>query len=242
MSTQTKARPGDRPTPGMLRLVPRQADAVSFGMAALVIVAAFGLVFAHTHTMTHLDFGVDKWVSLHHVAALTALAVAINWLFSPVHAIVITVVIVAVIVSVTRNVRLGGTFALVVAVSWLSSNVLKSLVHRHRPDYHALAHPFLPHPTDFSYPSGHTVFATSLALAFIFLSRGKGFQPVVVVLAIVGSLTVAWSRVYLGVHYPSDVIAGLLWATGACILVLTLSNRYLLPRTQRIPDTVETLV
>jgi membrane-associated phospholipid phosphatase len=41
--------------------------------------------------------------------------------------------------------------------------------------------------------------------------------------------------VYLGVHYPTDAIASLVWAIGACPLVLAVWNRFVMPRIRRAP-------
>ncbi len=47
----------------------------------------------------------------------------------------------------------------------------------------------------------------------------RGWRELVIVIAVVIALAVAWSRVYLGVHYPTDVIAGLLLGWGWALLV-----------------------
>jgi membrane-associated phospholipid phosphatase len=47
----------------------------------------------------------------------------------------------------------------------------------------------------------------------------RGWRELVIVIAILVALGVAWSRVYLGVHYPTDVIAGLLLGWSWALLV-----------------------
>jgi membrane-associated phospholipid phosphatase len=61
-----------------------------------------------------------------------------------------------------------------------------------------------PGPTDYSFPSDHTTVAVALAAGLLLVSRGLGI--VAAVLAVVEG----FSRVYLGQHYPHDVLAGLL--------------------------------
>lgn len=76
---------------------------------------------------------------------------------------------------------------------------------------------------DYSFPSNHAVIAGAAAVAIWRFHRGLG------VLAMVNAVVVAASRVYIGVHYPHDVVAGLL--LGA--LVAWLGGRYGLPVLER---------
>ena len=90
-------------------------------------------------------------------------------------------------------------------------NVLKTAVHRARPDpFFGIA------PESYSFPSGHVLFSTCFygALASIVtasLQNGPSRATVWAVTALLVS-AVGWSRLYLGLHYPTDVIGGLLIA------------------------------
>jgi len=110
--------------------------------------------------------------------------------------------------------RWGPLFLTVIAVAladW-SSIVIKALVGRDRPP---LRYPepkaLVPVPHDASFPSGHA--ATSFAAATMLSLAFPRFAPGLLLLA----AAVAFSRVYVGVHYPLDVIGGA--ALGALIAI-----------------------
>ncbi|MBK0378514.1 phosphatase PAP2 family protein [Mucilaginibacter segetis] len=102
-----------------------------------------------------------------------------------------------------------------------SSVLLKNLIHRQRP---FVAHPELFYgkssPTDYSFPSGHTstafATATSLSLAF-----PKWY---VIAPSFAYASAVGYSRMYLGVHYPSDVLAGAAVGIGSAFLSFKLQH------------------
>ena len=86
----------------------------------------------------------------------------------------------------------------------INSLVIKNIVDRTRPfDMHIWLDVLINKPTDFSFPSGHT--ASSFAAAYVISKNyGKKFGIPAYTLA----TAIGLSRVAVGVHYPSDVIAG----------------------------------
>ncbi|UTW06559.1 bifunctional DedA family/phosphatase PAP2 family protein [Pseudomonas benzenivorans] len=115
-----------------------------------------------------------------------------------------------------RPALLAGTALLATA---LANSALKNLFARHRPD--VLLEPL----GSFSFPSGHSSAAFALFLLLgILAGRGQPARLRLAWLLLAGlpALAIALSRVYLGVHWPSDIIAGALLAAGLCGLTLGL--------------------
>jgi undecaprenyl-diphosphatase len=115
--------------------------------------------------------------------------------------------------------------ALTVAGAWLVDAAIKHWVGRPRPE-------IVPHLTEAggaSFPSGHAfnsaVVYIAIALAFATLSARESVRLTIIGTAIAVSLLVAWSRVWLGVHFPSDVIAGWLGGAGWAFLAAALLQR-----------------
>ena len=114
----------------------------------------------------------------------------------------------------------------------LCNLTLKPLVARIRPYDYQLEHfnkviPLLiSAPHDFSFPSGHTIASFEAAVAMLICHKKLGIPAMIL------AVLIAFSRLYLYVHYPTDVIASVILGTGLALLSVFLVNK-LWPRLKR---------
>lgn len=111
----------------------------------------------------------------------------------------------------------GAQFALVAmaayAIELPAFVLLKRLIKRPRPaDALAGLSAFIQPADRFSFPSGHT------AAAFVMATMLSIFYPPIMLLALGLAVLVGLSRVFLGVHYPSDIVAGAVLGSGCALM------------------------
>jgi undecaprenyl-diphosphatase len=121
----------------------------------------------------------------------------------------------------TRLLMLEATAS---GLAGLLINQAIALLWQHpRPFMIGLGHLFIPHAADSSFPSDHLTLLWAVAFSFLIHPR---FRMGGLVLALMG-LPVAWARVYLGVHFPFDIVGAALVASISAGLACRLSEWYL---------------
>jgi membrane-associated phospholipid phosphatase len=203
---------------------------VAFGLAVWAFSGVLDAVLDN-ETLVRIDRVVETWLHAHATPAGLAVFDVLTQLGSSVVDVLIGVV--GLYLLVRRQFPL--------LVNWLGANlggkvveyVIKNTVHRTRPQYAAK---FL-NGVSYSFPSGHTLGATVcyLMLAYLIESRPRATSRQRWIANVVASLiiaVVAFSRLYLGVHYPTDVAggftAGMAWLTacGATRQLVTRGRTY----------------
>ncbi|MDR0404501.1 MAG: phosphatase PAP2 family protein [Oscillospiraceae bacterium] len=105
--------------------------------------------------------------------------------------------------------RKGAEIFVAVGMATLMSEVVfKNIARRLRPCEHATDETMLvSKPTSYSFPSGHTT--SSFAAAYVISRVFSGHGPGIFVFTFLFAFVIGFSRLYLKVHYPSDVLAGI---------------------------------
>jgi membrane-associated phospholipid phosphatase len=152
-----------------------------------------------------LDSTLAAATWLGSVIVLLPLAVALAWRYR-------------------RRAKTGATLLLPLAVggAWLLAHAGKLLVARPRPDLHPA---LITMPADLSFPSAHAMQITAFVLAWLMATRSRpGMAAFSVATVLV--LVVTLSRLHLQVHFPSDVVIGMIASTAWVIgLRYTLGSR-----------------
>jgi undecaprenyl-diphosphatase len=197
-------------------------------LGAVVFVASallFGLIAEDVVSgdrLTLLDVRVAEWLHLHASTGMTRSMLLVSQLHSTVAMTVYTLAI-GVLAFKRQQWRRILTLALCMGGGLLLNVLMKLAFHRARPQF---ADPIIT-LSSYSFPSGHVAASTifyTLGVVWVF-----GRTPAVHwrLLAVIGAalaiLLVAFSRMYLGVHYLSDVAAafaeGIAWLT-LCLVAL----------------------
>lgn len=198
---------------------PRLAAAalVSFGLVLGVTVASGALLSLaeRPNGSTGFDRSITAWAVEHRDHVLTAIARALSTVGSQTVLLPVTG-LVALMLVLRRRFAAAGGLVLVWAGAIGLYNLAKQIVGRPRPP----AVLWLTHAGGFSFPSGHATqslatFAALLLVALLWLPRLRPAGWAIVLILAAG---VGWSRVYLGVHWATDVLAG--WCAAAAWLAL----------------------
>lgn len=200
-------------------------------IAALAIVTVLGLVIVAHPAWTSEELEVVAAVHGASNSFLDVIALGINAGLGPNGAPFIVLLALAWTLLLTRSWRRTLRVGLVIGIPWVIAELLKEVVQRPRPDATQLAPMIVGDPTTYSYPSGHTAFAAALSCAVVLVLTTGRARTISIVAGSVLVLLTAWSRVYLGVHYPTDVTASTVLVPFLAIATSRLTRPWLEPVT-----------
>ena len=189
--------------------------------AALVLLASFGVLTAYAagHTYMPFDVSVERWIQSLPWGPLVSVFTAFDWLEG------------------TKQYYAGiGVILLVTAFNWknfpliaiaASSGFVYTFVELtiRRPRPSADLVNLIRHTGSFSFPSGHVVFFSwVIVLLIVCLGYRRLSRPLLTAAWVIGGLVLVITcvgRIYLGEHWPSDVLGGLALGLGWTALALS---------------------
>ena len=200
----------------MLTLRLSRASVVTASVAACAAVAAtLGREVAEGETR-RVDGAILEAIHRHGSMLLDRIAFSATFLGGPGVVVVALALVAYVFVRVAR--REAVVMALGIVVAEVLDLVLKELFDRVRPALwlHAAV-------SGESFPSGHALASTVVygLVAYTVARRWPGHTVLIGAIAAVVVAAIAWSRLYLGVHWPSDVVAGV--AIGYLCVIATIA-------------------
>ena len=132
----------------------------------------------------------------------------------------VVVVVAAFLIGVGR-VRLGLTVAVAGAVAWIASRLLKDVFDRPRPTIGDIGRPLREAADGFAFPSSHATIATALVVTVVAgLWGARRARQIAVGVGALVVVATCLSRLYVGAHWPLDVLAGTVLGLAASALVL----------------------
>jgi len=193
-------------------------------MLALLAFAFVGIA-VKLNFLVPFDQAAEAWTQRHITPLNTTLMFTVTELVS-VGFVLPTTALLAAVLALRKSGYWLGRLALSVPGGVLLNELLKHVFHRSRP---ALEHPLVKLPS-YRFPSGPvlaaTVFYGFAAILLWSYIAPKVWRVVIGTAVVVLVVMVGFSRVYLGAHYPTDVLAGFLEGVAWLGFVGMITNRH----------------
>lgn len=191
----------------------RQWQIVIVFVVLLLFAILTGMVFSKRTVV--IDQAIYEFVFQFYAPAMTELATLLSFIGSA--GFIVPALIILLIIPQTRM-RYGIWLTAAAAAAALLNNVMKNILQRSRPLVNPLAV-----ETSYAFPSGHSMsnmaIYTMLALLLFTYMKGRRARIPAAAAGIILTLGIGWSRIYLGVHYPSDVAGGFLMGMAIALTV-----------------------
>ncbi|GAA3703870.1 phosphatase PAP2 family protein [Gordonia hankookensis] len=189
------------------------------GLVLLAAVCVFGIGMMLDGMPMWIDDLVANSTLAHRGSGLTSVVREVTLMFSPLAVTIWTVCAAAFFVVRDRTLRRAFPLVASVAVAGVIGELVKIVVHRHRPP---IAYQLGTVETTYSYPSGHLTGTTTFVFAVALIATTQSSR-IVRIAALSGAalitLVAACTRIYLGVHWVTDVVAGVCVGVAVALVV-----------------------
>ena len=190
------------------------------GLVALLAFVTLTFAVATSGAVNAFDVATLTWVEAHRAARATSVMLGVS-LFGGPFAVAVYAGLLLVALVARGRLAMGAGVAMIAYGGEALNVVVKHMFQRGRPAAEALVH-----LDTYSYPSGHAAAATvfsGILIRLLLTRKGRGGTAAAgCVVLVLWICAVCASRVYLGAHYPTDVIAGVLEGV-AWLLLMTLA-------------------
>ena len=142
---------------------------------------------------------------------------------------IILIVLTAILIIVIKNKKIGLSIFANLAIITILNQTLKRILQRPRPTEFRIIE-----ETGYSFPSGHSMISMAFYGYLIYLIykyvENKYIKWSLIVLLSILICTIGISRIYLGVHYTSDVLGGFLISISYLVIYISAVNKFLIKK------------
>ena len=192
----------------------RNNKRIIFYLILIILFVILSLLIG-TQLLNNIEINFYREVTEHTSNIMTLLMKSFSYIGNTISVIIMCIALI--LFSKTRW-KYGVVTSIGVIISCIINNILKVLFARERPNIIQLVK-----ETNYSFPSGHAMINMTLYILLAILIynniKNKKSKYILIFVCILIPIIIGISRVYLGVHYITDVIAG--WIAGLLIAVIT---------------------
>ncbi|HIX36204.1 MAG TPA: phosphatase PAP2 family protein [Candidatus Limosilactobacillus merdigallinarum] len=185
-----------------------------FIISLIIFLILLGFILIVPQQLTRFDTSIRLWVNNYHAPLANAFWRQYTSLFNA-QASFTWACGISLLAFLTRDWHLGLQISISIFGGIMLNHLIKIIVRRPRPFTNVLMH-----YSGFSFPSGHSLTAVLVFGSIMIITsrwvHHQGWQYLINGILIVLILMIGFSRVFVGAHYPSDVLAG--WSLGVVIL------------------------